>query len=81
MRQVNLYVIYDRVAMESGPIFEAPNHGVALRGFRQGMANVDPLDKDAYKLMQVGTMDKASMKVECLFPPEEILFGIEGIDE
>lgn len=30
-----LYVIRDLVACESGPIFEAKNHGVALRQYAQ----------------------------------------------
>ena len=31
---MNLYVIYDRVAQESGPVFEAKNDGIAVRQMR-----------------------------------------------
>lgn len=30
---LNLYVIYDRLAGEAGPIFQAKNHSVACRNF------------------------------------------------
>ena len=30
----NMYVVYDRVAEESGPIFEAKNDGTAARAAR-----------------------------------------------
>ena len=32
--KVNIYTIYDVVAKECGPIYQAKNHDVAVRGFR-----------------------------------------------
>nr|WAE43336.1 MAG: hypothetical protein [Microviridae sp.] len=39
--ETRLYVVYDLVALESGPIFEAKNDGVALRQFGQLMAKTE----------------------------------------
>lgn len=50
-----LYVIYDRVAMESGPVFEAKNDGVALRNFQKFMEG-KPYPDD-FVLMHTGEID------------------------
>ena len=56
--KVNIYTIYDKVACESGPIFQAKNDGVALRCFMSLMKdtpNVNPTDYDVYCLGEFDT--------------------------
>ena len=56
--KVNIYTIYDKVACESGPIFQAKNDGVALRCFMSLMKetpNVVPSDYDVYCLGEFDT--------------------------
>ncbi len=51
--KVNIYTIYDKVACECGPIFQAKNDGVAFRCFMSLMKDtptVSPSDYDVYCL-------------------------------
>lgn len=50
-----LYTIKDYVANDFGPIFEAKNHDVALRSFKQLTQTV--FDKKDYALYCVGWFD------------------------
>lgn len=38
MEYMYLYVLYDKTAEQSSPIFEAVNHGVAIRQYNQSVA-------------------------------------------
>ena len=77
--KVNIYTIYDKVACESGPIFQAKNDTVALRCFMSLMKetpNVVPHDYDVYCL---GDFDTESRT----FNPEDN-YGrlvIENVEE
>lgn len=54
---MNLFVVYDKVAEESGPIFEAKNTALAQRQYRQLVArqvNCDPAD---FRLLRLGSID------------------------
>ena len=65
--KVNIYTIYDKVACESGPIFQAKNDTVALRCFMSLMKdtpNVVPSDYDVYCLGEFDTDTRS-------FVPEE----------
>ena len=56
--KVNIYTIYDKVACEAGPIFQAKNDGVALRCFMSLMKdtpNIVPSDYDVYCLGEFDT--------------------------
>lgn len=72
-----LYVIYDRVAEESGPCFDAVNRGIALRNFRNLMEKVPGYQKADYRLYQVAHYDARTMKIEAVDPPEEVLYSEE----
>jgi len=52
-----LYVIYDKVAEESGPIFEAKNDGTALRNYNIFMQKTSPDNLADYELYCVGEID------------------------
>lgn len=52
---MQLYVVVDVLAEESGPIFEAKNNKVARRQYNNMMSgNMDPSE---YKLLNVGWID------------------------
>ena len=69
-----VYVIFDSVAQEAGPLFEAPNSGVAIRNFRNLMEKVPGYQRSDYRLYTVGTYDPKTM---CLISiePEEVIFS------
>lgn len=52
-----VYVIYDIVAKEAGPLFTAKNDDVAARNFRQLLAHENVEDPKEYQLMCVGEYD------------------------
>lgn len=54
----NLYSIYDRVAEDYGPLFEAKNHGVATRHYFSAMAN-NPAVGD-FQLIHLGRIERSS---------------------
>ena len=56
--KVNIYTIYDKVACEAGPIFQAKNDGVALRCFMsliKDTPNINSTDYDVYCLGEFDT--------------------------
>lgn len=50
-----LYSIFDEVAGEYGPVFEAVKHEVAIRSFKSLVKNFD--DHTDYKLFCIGAFD------------------------
>lgn len=74
MAKMNLYVVYDKIAGECGPVFEAKNDGVAMRQYRHLINENPTVIQDDFSLMQVGTIDKESMIIE----PGQLLFGLEN---
>lgn len=62
-----LYTIYDRVAMEAGPCYCAPNDGVAIRQYRNLLANTPEYQRADYRLYTVGTWDFKKMALDA-FP-------------
>lgn len=52
---LKLYTVYDSVAEEAGPIFQAVNDAVALRNYNNMMASTPHVNKDEYKLLCIGT--------------------------
>lgn len=65
-----LYVIFDRVAQESGPVFEAKNDGVARRQYEQASAN-QPYAHEMM-LLRIGEVDHELNKVTPVFPAVEV---------
>lgn len=68
--KTELYVIYDKVAMESGPVFEAKNQGVAQRNFVRFMAKTD--SGEDFRLLRLGTIDHDTQLVELEDVPVEV---------
>lgn len=57
-----LYVIYDKLAEKSGPVFEAVNDAVAARAARQMLHNV--VDSEDYELMYIGRIVDKTAQLE-----------------
>lgn len=58
---LNIYTVYDKVAEEAGPLFQAVNDGIALRNYRN-MQIPESLKND-YSLHRIGTYDTVSMEI------------------
>lgn len=73
--KMGMYVIYDKVAEEAGPIFQAVNNGVALR---QAVNVLKPLPvslRDEYQLVKVAEFETKDMQIYIL-PPEIVDFSV-----
>jgi len=68
--QYGLYTIYDKVAEETGPIFEAKSDAVASRSARNLLSEVSSVDD--FKLLRVGYSDKTTGVITCELVPVEI---------
>jgi len=71
---VNLYVIYDMVAEESGPVLEAKNDGVAARQFREVLSK-SKCSPGEMKLLRLGSIDHQTQTVRLEDVPEEVSIG------
>lgn len=73
---MNLYTIYDKVADEGGPIFEAKNHGVAARKASMSLQKVPSHLLKDYKLYCVGKIETSNGVLQgCILNEfEDILF-------
>jgi len=77
--RMNMYVVFDKVAEESGPIFEAKNHGVAVRNFIQVTSKA--VAPNEYSLLCLGIYDHDINKMYPLDPPDEIDTAIVAANE
>lgn len=55
---MNLYVVFDVLAGESGPVFESKNDETAARAFRRLLQEQRSVSSE-YRLMRIGTIDHA----------------------
>lgn len=53
----NLYVIYDVLAEECGPVMQAPNDKVAARAYYNLIETVAQRSRNDYRLMMCGTVE------------------------
>lgn len=64
---MKLYVIYDKVAEKSGPIFHGDNDAVAIRGYNR-LVNNGEIEPEDYQLMCVGVYDEKTMDIQTCIP-------------
>lgn len=57
---LNLYVVYDKVAQEGGPVYTAKNDAVAQRMF-QGLINDTGINPVDYQLLHVAAYDNGAL--------------------
>jgi len=69
-----IYAIYDKVAKDHGPLFEAPNDEVAFRMIRRIKELTEAPDE--YRLDLFGAFNRSEQlsKIELLPSPEEVYF-------
>lgn len=72
---LNLYVLWDVLAEESGPVFECANDAVAVRSARQILVkhNLSPADVE---LRRVGVIDHKSKDSSLLAEPNTVLIAL-----
>lgn len=70
--KVNIYTIYDSVAKECGPIYQAKNHDVAVRAFKSLISDTPNVKVSDYDLYCLGEFDTE----KCSFVPVEVPFTI-----
>lgn len=78
--KAQIYVIYDRVAMESGPIFEARNDGVAFRQYSAVVQRAKGANAEEYQLLKLGEIDHDTNVISPC-DAEEIYIGLQLIDQ
>lgn len=69
--KTGMYVIYDKVAQECGPLFEAKNDGVAYREYarlREGTEN--PED---FQLLKMGLFDHETLQMTVVDDPIDVI--------
>lgn len=77
---VNFYVIWDKVAKEAGPVFQAKNDGVARRNVNNILEKVADFDQAAYELRKICSFDNEKVEV-CNIRNEVIDLEIPVIGE
>ena len=68
--ETNLYVTFDKVALQYGPIFEQPNDEAAKRAFKKMAKEVDLSD---YELLLVGHRKDKNEQIELMTIPQAIV--------
>lgn len=69
---MNLYVIHDKLAEESGPLFEAKNDATASRSFNQLIEQNPGTRVTEFALLRLGSIDHATNAVTLLENPEVV---------
>lgn len=60
---MNLYCVFDKVAEEAGPIFEAKNDAIAQRNFMKLLERTGGMQSD-FVLYSVGKFDHIKMEID-----------------
>lgn len=69
---MRVYVIFDRVAQESGPLFEAKNDAVAVRQARNLIASANGARPDEFRLLYMGDIDHDTNMLSLASPPVDV---------
>lgn len=70
--KVNYYGVYDSVAEEFGPLFQAKNDGTAMRIFNRIVDSSEEQDKSCYKLIRKFTFDTESGQIDLFSESYEV---------
>lgn len=77
--KVRLYTIHDKVALESGPIFQTKNGSVARRQFVNMMKSENVYNPEDYQLLEVGVYDTDTSVIDAHEVPELIMAGYKAM--
>ena len=61
--KVNIYVVFDKLAVECGPVFESVNDDVARRAFKRMISGQQGVNLDEYELTCIGQLNKTSLSI------------------
>lgn len=75
---MNLYCIYDRLAEEAGPIFEAKNDAVA---FRMIMNSIKEYHPEEYCIYCLGSFNHDPVELVAYESPQLVLSKNEFVEE
>ena len=75
-----MYVVFDKVAEESGPIFEAKNDAIALRKFNTMLQSEKVYDQGDYDLFYMGTVDHEKNIVYGIIDPKKVIASLDMED-
>ena len=73
---MTLYVVFDRVAQESMPIFETRNDGTALRMYQKAIMEADDVPDNEMMLLKLGTIDHDTNLIELEKYPVEVMVDL-----
>lgn len=74
---MNMYVVYDKLAQESGPVVECKNNAVAVRQFRLMIEKTGRPEE--YQLLYLGKINHDTQEMELLPIPEEVVTGVPAM--
>lgn len=63
-----VYTIYDRLAEESGPLFQAKNDEVAHRQYQTQLSTIQNIKVDDFTLLCVGEYDNERCEFQAAIP-------------
>lgn len=66
-----IFAVFDKLAEQTGPTFEARNEGVAIRAFRNLMKE-NNLPESEFRLLKVGEIEREPIIIKGYATPEEI---------
>ncbi len=65
-----LYTIYDKLAEETGPVFQAKNDQVAYRQFQTQLSTIQNIKADDFTLLCVGEYENIRIELQTMLPIE-----------
>lgn len=72
--RTEMYVVYDKIAQESGQLFHAKNDAVAARSYAKQLRQQErPED---FQLLKIGSFDHDTARASMLEVPEEIFVSV-----
>ena len=74
--KVNIYTIYDSVAKECGPIYQAKNHDVAVLAFKSLISDTPNVNVSEYDVYCLGEFDTE----KCSFVPLDVPFKVPVVN-
>lgn len=73
--KMGVYTIYDRLAEQSGPLFEAPNSAVANRQYKN-LVMSSKVSPDEYRVLHIGDIDHDTSIITAYAVPEDVTIEV-----
>lgn len=72
-QESGIYVIFDRVAEECGPVFSSKNDGVAMRGYREILKQTANVNSEEFQLLKLGRINMSTLEITLEVNPVHIV--------